>query len=415
MSRNQPYRPLPIRSINAIGALLDKIGIRPKLDADDILARVEKQTGLSRPPTGWDAGGLEVLINAINTEAQLNTVGRLAARGMLTGLIGSYVELNDWFDKHPEEENQVIEKPLFIVGLPRTGTSAMHGLMATDPGNRSPLFWEVNTPLPRPHPDHFDDDPRIEDTAKQLEMQYKMAPGFRAIHKMDATMPQECLATMHKMMYGITLTLTWYVPSYRKWLMEADPEPALRFNKRFLQMLQATEPDTRPEIKRWLLKTPGHLTSLPGIFKLFPDAQIVFTHRNPVDVIGSVASFAWTLSGMFTDKGHIPDKVGEEQATSWNQLLQIGMRDRASLAQYEGQIYDIYFDDIAAKPFETVFGIYQKFGLEPPADLEQRMQQYLDDNPRGKHGKHEYTLADYHLTEENERARFGEYIERFGL
>ncbi len=415
MSRNQPYRPFSIRAINAVGAALDKIGIRPKLDADDILRRVEKKTGLPRPPKGWDAGGLEVLIDAINNEAQLNTIGRLGARGMLTGLIGSYVELNDWFDKHPEEENEVIEKPLFIVGLPRTGTSAMHGLMATDPGNRSPLFWEVNSPLPRPHPDHYDDDPRIEDTAKQLELQYKMAPGFRAIHKMDATMPQECLATMHKMMHGITLTLTWYVPSYRKWLMEADPEPALRFNKRFLQMIQATEPDTRPKIERWLLKTPGFLSALPAIFKLFPDAQIVFTHRNPVDVIGSVASFAWTLSGMFTDKGHIPELFGEEQATSWNQLLEIGMRDRAQLSQFEGQIHDIYFNDIAAEPFKTVFGIYERFGITPPEDLEQRMQQYLDENPRGKHGKHDYSLADYHLTEEGERERFAKYVERFGL
>lgn len=415
MSRNQPYRPLSIRTINGVGAFFNKLGIRPKLDAEDILSRVEKATGLPRPPKGWDAGGLEVLVNALNTEAQLNTIGRLGARGMLTGIIGNYVKLTDWFAKHPDEEQQVIAKPLMIVGLPRTGTSAMHGLMATDPGNRSPLFWEVNSPLPRPHPDHFDDDPRIEEMAKQLEMQYKMAPGFAAIHKMDATMPQECVASMHQMMYGITLTLTWYVPSYRKWLMHADPEPALRFHKRFLQMMQATEPDTRPDIKRWLLKTPGHLSSLPAIFKLFPDAQIVFTHRNPVDVIGSVCSFVWTLSGMFTDTAQVPELIGEEQAGSWNQLLQLSMRDRALLAEHKDQFHDIYFNDIASKPFETVFDIYQKFGITPPDDLQQRMQQYLDDSPRGKHGKHEYTLADYHLTDNGERARFKEYIDQFGL
>ncbi len=414
MSRNLPYRPFAIRAINGLGVVLDKIGIRPKLTADDVLSRVEKETGLTRPAPGWDSGGLETLIYALNNEAKLNTIGRIGARGMLVNLISNYVKLSDWFDKHPEEEQQIIEKPLFIVGLPRTGTSAMHGLLGTDPGNRSPLFWEVNSPLPRPHPDHYDDDPRIEEMAKQLEMQYKMAPGFNAIHKMEATMPQECLAVMHQMMHGITLTLTWYVPTYRKWLMEADPEPALRFHKRFLQMMQATEPANRP-IDRWLLKTPGHLSSMPAIFKLFPDAQIVFTHRNPVDVIGSVCSFVWTLSGMFTDKGHVPDLIGEEQATSWNQLLQIGMNDRELLTEHKDQFYDIYFDDIVAEPFETVFGIYKKFGIEPPADLEQRMQQYLDDNPRGKHGKHEYSLADYGLTKEREDNRFSQYIKRFDL
>ena len=414
MSRNIPYRPLPIKLINGIGAVLAKVGIQPALTADDIFKRVEKETGLTRPSHGWDAGGLDVLLNALNTEAQLNTVGRLGARGMLTNLISNYVKLTDWFDRHPEEVEQVIEKPIFIVGLPRTGTSAMHGLMGADPGNRSPLFWEVNSPLPRPDPDHYDDDPRIEVMAKQLEMQYKMAPGFDAIHKMDATMPQECVANMHQMMYGITLTLTWYVPSYRRWLMQADPKPALRFHKRFLQMMQATEPASRP-IERWLLKTPGHLSSLPGIFELFPDAQIVFTHRNPVDVIGSVCSFVWTLSGMFTDKGHVPGLIGEEQASSWNQLLQLGMRDRALLDAHSDQFHDIYFDDICEKPFETVLGIYEKFGIQPPENMTELMQQYLDDSPRGKHGKHEYMLADYELTEAGERVRFEEYTTKFGL
>lgn len=415
MSRNQPYRPFSLAAINAVGAALDKIGIRPELSADDVLSRVAKETGLPKPPPGWDAGGLAALVNSMVDESQLNTIGRLGARGMLTSLIGNYVTLLDWFEKHPEEESEVIEKPLFIVGLPRTGTSAMHGLLATDPNSRSPLFWEVNTPLPRPHPDHHLDDPRIAKMEEQLLMQYKMAPGFAAIHKMDATMPQECSASMHQMMYGITLSLMWYVPSYRKWFMDADAEPSLRFHKRFLQMLQATEPDTRPEIKRWLLKTPGHLGTLPAIFKLFPDAQIVFTHRNPVDVIGSVCSFVWTLSGMFTDKGQDPALIGEEQATAWNQLLQLGMRDRALLSAHQDQFHDIYFDDVVKDPFGTVLGVYEKFGITPPTDMQQRMQQYLDDSPRGKHGKHEYSLADYCLTEENERQRFAAYIERFGL
>ncbi len=414
MSRNIPYRPLWMKLLNTVGAVFDRVGIRPRLDANDILQRVRKKTGLQGPAPGWDQGGLEMLVWSLNNESQLNTFGRIATRQMLVGLVSNYVTLNDWFDKHPEEEQQVIEKPVFIVGLPRTGTSAMHGLMATDPLSRSPLFWEVNTPLPRPHPDHIDDDPRIAEMQKQIDMQYEMAPGFQAIHKMDATMPQEDSASMQQAMYGITLTLMWYVPTYRKWLMEADPEPALQFHKRFLQMLQATEPDNRP-IERWLLKTPDHLGSLAAIFKLFPDARIVFTHRNPVDVIGSVCSFVWTLSGMFTDTAQVPELIGDEQADSWNTLFGICMRDREQLPQFEEQIFDIYFEDIKSDPFGTVLGIYSKFGIQPPADMQQRMQAYLDENPRGKHGKHEYTLADYHLTEEGERQRFAAYIEKYGL
>lgn len=414
MARNPPYRPLPMRCLNGMGACFARLGIRPALDADDIVRRAERASACVAPPAGWDAGGLDVLVKALNEEAQLNTFGRIIARKMLVGMIGNYFTLLDWFAKHPEEERQVIRAPLFIVGLPRTGTSAMHGLLHTDPGNRSPLFWEVNTPLPRPHPDHIDDDPRIEQLQKQLEMQYRLAPGFRAIHKMDARMPQEDIANMQQMLYGITLSLSWYVPSYRKWLMQADPEPALRFHRRFLQMLQATEPADRA-IDRWLLKTPDHLGSLPAIFKLFPDAQVVFTHRNPVDVIGSVCSFTWTLSAMFTDKGLQPNLIGEEQATSWNMLLEQGMRDRADLAQYEQQIYDIYFDDINRDPLATVRAVYQHFQLQPPADLAERTQAYLDENPRGKHGAHDYALSDYGLDEARERHRFGPYIERFGL
>ena len=115
MSRNIPYRPLAIKLINSVGALLARVGIEPTLTADDIFKRVEKETGLKRPLPGWDAGGLDVLLNALNTEAQLNTVGRFGARGMLTNLISNYVKLTDWFDRHPEEVEQVIEKPIFIV------------------------------------------------------------------------------------------------------------------------------------------------------------------------------------------------------------------------------------------------------------------------------------------------------------
>jgi hypothetical protein len=410
MALSKPYRPWHFRLINAMGELLSTVGIRPSIQADYILKKAIKQSGFDDLGNNPDYEGLEVLVASIERQSKLNTIGRLTSQKMFTGFMSNRLQLEDWFTNHPEELQQKIEKPLFIIGLPRTGTTILHNLMWQDPSNRAPLMWEINDPMPRPEADHWHDDPRIAVNQNNLDTLNRLATNFLAIHEVAATLPQECVGITQHMFYGITLFLHWHVPDYRQWLLQTDPEPALRYHKRFLQMLQATK-----AADRWLLKSPGHLNVLPTLFKVYPDAQVVFTHRNPVEVIGSICSLVWSISGMASDKGMDPLKIGQEQSLSWNQLLERAMIDRAALPQHKDQFHDLYFSDLVADPEGSIKDIYKNFNLPLPDNMGQRITNFLAQNPQNKYGKHHYDLADFGLSEAGERQRFDKYIQQYQL
>jgi len=410
MALSKAYRPWFFRLLNAVGELLSTVGIRPSIQADYILKKAMKQSGFDTFGDNPDYEGLQVLVASIEHQARLNTIGRLTCQRMFTGFMSNRLQLENWFKNHPDELDQKITKPIFIIGLPRTGTTILHNLMWQDPGNRAPLMWEINDPIPRPNPENWDDDPRIAVNQDNLDALNRLATNFLAIHEVAATLPQECVGITQHMFHGITLFLHWYVPDYRQWLLKTNAEPAMRYHKRFLQMLQATKPGDR-----WLLKSPAHLNSLPTLFKVYPDAQVVFTHRNPVEVIGSVCSLVWSLSGMASDKGLDPLKIGEEQSFSWNQMLEQAMVDRELLIEHEDQFHDLYFSDLVSDPEESIRGIYKKFSLPFPDDMGSRINSFLSLNPQNKYGKHEYSLQDFGLTHRGERQRFANYIQKYNL
>jgi hypothetical protein len=400
-------RPVAIRAINAAGGVAGRLGLAPRLDEEGLLAAACKRTGLQDygPPTFHE--GLRVLLASLSGEARLTTIGRVAARRRLLALLETRLRLIEYRKQHPAARVQAILKPIFVLGLPRTGTTVLYGMLAANPALRSPASWEVARPFPPPHPDERDADPRIAATEKEFDQFRRLAPGIDAIHPLGATLPQECLALQAPEFASYEYPTTFPVPGYWSWLRRQDLLHAYEFERWFLQHLQVHDPDVT-----WLLKTPGHLMWLDSLLAVFPDARLVHTHRNPTEVLASVSSLMFTLRSAMSDAVD-PVTVGREQFEAWRWGLARAMAVRDTLA--DGRVVDVHYRDTVEDPVGTVHRIYEQFDLPLTADVEAGVRRYLNDNPRDKHGTHRYTLGDFGLSAGEVNEAFAGYRARFGV
>jgi len=400
-------RPAAARLVNGLGAGLQRIGISVSLDPDRLLETAAKRAGSSDfGPDGF-LDGYRRLAASLDGEARLNTIGQLAARTRLLTLLETRQRMLAWREQHSEVAAQRIERPIFVLGLPRTGTTVLYGLLAANPAMRSPTSWEVARPFPPPtRQDRFDDH-RIADTEREFDQFRRVAPGIDRIHPLGAMLPQECMA-MHALSFeSYEFVTTFPVPSYWAWLRERDLVPAYEIQRQFLQHLQSGYSG-----EHWILKTPGHLLWLDTLLEVFPDALIVQTHRNPTTVMASVSSLMFALRGAVSD--HVdPHEVGRDQLDTWTWGLARTMAAREKLPA--DRVIDIHFTDTVNRPVETVTRIYEHFGLGLTAAVEQGVRDYLADNPRTKHGVHTYTLEEFGIDEAEADEAFAGYRERFGV
>ncbi len=404
-------RPPAIRAVNAVGAVARRLGVAPTLAVDDLLSRARRSTGLD--DFGWDTfgsharEGLDVLVTSLTQEAELNFIGTMAAQRRVLTLLETRLRLLDHRRRHPGVSEQQIERPIFVIGLPRTGTTVLYGLLASDPALRSPVSWEVARPFPPPTETTRWDDPRIAMTDKEFDQFRKVAPGIDRIHPLGAMLPQECLAMHAPEFASYEFPTTFPVPSYWDWLRAQDMTPAYRFQHAFLQHLQSGYGG-----EHWILKTPGHLMWLDTLLAVFPDALVVQTHRDPTKVLASVSSLMYALRSSVSDNVD-PHQVGREQLEHWTWGLQRTLAARESLP--DDRIVDVRFAETLNDPVGTVQRIREHFGLPSGPAVEQGVRDYLAANPRTKHGVHSYTLEDFGLDEATTRAAFGAYNERFGI
>jgi hypothetical protein len=393
-----------------VGAVLSRSGLAlPSLDDESMFRRARRDTGLDDFGDDWFRTPLRRLLDAMENESALTTLGRITARADIVRLLGNRLRIEDAHRQHPEIGASPISAPIFVVGLPRTGTSILHELLAQDPANRTPMSWEVMHPWPPPERATCDTDPRIALVDKHLGGVDRLIPGFKTMHPMGARLPQECVALMQYDFASMVWSTTHRVPSYQAWLGEADVRPLYRSHRRQLQYLQWRWP-----ADRWVLKSPGHLWMLDALLAVYPDARIVQTHRDPLTVVASLTSLVGLLRRLASD-----DVDMHEIGAYWTALLADGLersmaaRDRADLPS--SQIVDMHFRDFIADEVGFVRRIYEHFGLELSAEAEARMRRFLVDNARDKHGRHRYTLRDAGLDVATERRRFARYQERFGI
>ncbi len=403
-----PRLPAPIRALNALGRALPLARLRfASLDPDELERSAAMRAGAERDVPPLFREGLRVLARALEEEAELTLLGRFMARRRILSLLENRARLAADRARLPGIADERIERPLVVVGLPRTGTTLLHTLLAQDPATRSPLFWEVREPSPPPAGDDVAADPRIAACAAELEGLYRLMPEFRAVHPMEARWPQECVAITAHAFVSMQHSTTWRVPSYAAWLDRQDHAPAYELHRRFLQHLQHGRPR-----RRFVLKTPAHLWTLGELFAAYPDAGVIHTHRDPVRVLASLCSLESILRKLASDAIDLAEP-GREWAPRLAQGLARATAFRAAAPERERQFADVAYAELLADPLGVVARIYERFELPLGAEARERMSAFLRANPSDKHGVHRYRLADVGLSEAEERRRVAAYTERF--
>ncbi|HSP97758.1 MAG TPA: sulfotransferase [Candidatus Dormibacteraeota bacterium] len=402
--------PLPVRAFNTAGAALRAVGIPVvRLDAATLCARARRATGLEDFGDPWFRAPLGVLLDALEREAALHTLGRVIARSDLTRLLENRLRMTDVLARHPEITAAPVARPLFVVGLPRTGTSILHELLAQDPANRVPLTWEVMHPYPPPQRATYTGDPRIAALDKHLAGVDRLLPEFKKMHPMGAELPQECVALTAHDFASMLFSTTHRVPSYQAWLDRADLRPVYASHRRQLQYLQ-----WRCPAEHWALKSPGHLWALDALLAEYPDACVVQTHRDPLKVVASLASLVATLRRMASN-----DIDQAAIGAEWTAFLADGLaRAAATRERWPASApppFDMRFGDFLRDEIAMVRRIYAHFGRELSDEAADRMRRFLAANPKDKHGTHTYTLADASLDPATERARYAAYQQRFAV
>ncbi len=396
---------LPVRLLNGCGALLDKTPIaRTPLRAVDIIETAKRRCGLDDFGGGDFFEGLSRLLDSCQREARLNLIGRIVLRADLIRLLCSRLFIQRDRKVYPSVVRQEIREPLFIVGLPRSGTTVLHTLLAADPEHRVPLTWEVMTPSP---PTGDNEKRRIQRAISSCNCFNWLAPTFRHVHPVGAELPQECVSLMSPTFMSDQFDAMYYVPSYRAWFFRQDLRPAYEYHRRFLQHLQV-----RRNARRWVLKAPTHMFALPSLLAVYPDALFVQTHRAPLDAMASVSSLITILRRVFSDAVD-PLTVCREAIDYWSKTLDRFLQERSRLTEH--RICDVNYVEIRRDPLVVVRRIYAHFGWSLSQKVEQRMRRALASQPVERHRLHRYDLSQFGVREAESAARFASYCDRFGL
>src|ERR1700756_1339289 len=337
----QQIRPLlPIRLFNGFGALLEKTRIPPtRMFATDLIETAKRRCGLDDFGEGQFFDALSRLLDSCQDEAQLNLIGKIALKVDVLQALCSRLQMERDRRLYPNIPRQEIREPLFIVGLPRSGTSVLHSLLAADPEHRSPLMWEVRSPSP---PTLADEKRRIQRARQSCNFFNWLVPTFRYVHAVGAEVPQECVGLMTPTFLSDQFDAMYYVPSYRAWFFRQDLRPAYQYHRRFLQHLQF-----RRAARRWILKAPTHMFALPALLSVYPDALFVQTHRTPVDSMASVSSLVTILRSAFSDAVD-PFTICREAIHYWSESMEKFLHERDRLAK--NRICDVEYEEISRDP-----------------------------------------------------------------
>ncbi len=374
---------------------------------EEVVSKAAAETGLDDLGDPAWREALGVLLDAVEREAALNDIGRMILRTWIHERLVNRLQLTAWVSAHPAVRDEAVREPIVVVGMLRTGSTLLCELLAADPGNRPLMKWEGLHAIPPPETDTFESDPRIASEVERQEAIYSMVPQLKAVHWEPGDGPTECVALLTQSFRAQDWYGLFRVPSYIEWLHHCDMQPAYNYHRLSLQVLQSRAPG------RWSLKAPGHLLALDQLVATYPDARIVVLHRDPVRTVASSASLSVTARpDSLSDadfEGYYGPMWVDVLGTMVDRLVE--HRDRVGDARF----YDLHYRELAADPVAAVSGIYAHFGETLSPVAETRMRAHLAAHPKGEHGAHAYTLADFGLRETDVRDRFAAYCERFDV
>jgi hypothetical protein len=379
--------------------------LRPLPQADELIARARHRAGLDDFGEAPFEEALRVFLWACREEADLSLFGRIALGWDSIRFLCNLLRLRDEEARTPEILDQPITQPILVAGLPRSGTTFLHNLLAEDPGNLAPRVWQVIHPYPDPSSGA---DRRRQRVTRQLRLFGMVAPDFRRLHPISAGSPQECSEITAHVFASLRFDTTYRVPSYRRWLDAAGHLDAYRFHKRFLQHLQHQAGGGG---RRWVLKCPDHVFALAAIRAVYPDARLVFVHRDPLAVLLSVARLTVVLRRPFSRR---IDKfeIGRQDSDRWLAAsdLMIAAADAEGFAE---PICHVHYHELVGDPLGTVSAIYRHFGMTLSPDAAGRIARLVAAKPNGGYGARRYRFEEHGLDAARERERYQRYVARF--
>jgi len=376
---------------------------------DQLHEVVAKETGADDFGPDDYLPGLKVLLQSMDYDPHFSEGGRRIAWGMLVEVLSGRAHAIRSMKDNPGFDAQPILAPVVITGVPRTGTTALHRLMAVDPRFQGLQTWLLDSPMPRPPIETWGEYPEFRKSVASLEAHYAKTPDSLAAHYRAAEEVHECCMLLRQSFVSNLWSCGWSAPTYDAWWIRQSEAAAYRHYHRCVQLIGSTEPD-----KRWLLKNPGHIHNLDLLFAIFPDARVIQTHRDPAKAVPSLVSLLMNMHPMMEDGR--ADQRGENmlvrEVANWADAVR---KCETVRERHPGQVLDVVHADFHRQPMAVVERIYGFIGMDIPGDVRAALARRIEEKPELARGVHRYDIADYGMTEDEARAPFGDYIQRYDL
>jgi Sulfotransferase family len=368
---------------------------------DELLESASRLVGLDDfgPDDDNYREGLAVILDSYQRDADLTPLGSKTCRVALRGALAARLMAQAGWKQYPEYADVPVERPIFVTGLVRTGTTALHRLLGADPSHQGLHLWLAEFPQPRPPRDTWADNPLFAGLNAQFERHHVENPEFMGLHFMSADELEECWQLLRQSLHAVAYETLAHLPTYARWLANEDWTPTYRRYRKNLQLIGLNDVG-----KRWVLKNPSHLHALDALMATFPDALVVQCHRPAETLMASMCSLAEAATEGQSN-AYVGATIGNDSLDTWARGLE---RFDAVRAKHDpAQFYDVDYGDFVADPIGTVEGIYKYFGLSLTESALQAMHDIHAESKQGPRApKHSYSLEDYGLTVEQVKARF---------
>jgi hypothetical protein len=372
---------------------------------EELIERARAETGLEHFDDESFREGLDLYLSDYNTNERTDECNERNADYVVKAL-SDRLRIEDALRQRPELLERPVERPVFVFGVPRTGTTLLSNLLAADPARRSALTWEIEHPVPPPTTATLHTDPRCFAMLEHEKAMQAAHPEMFKFYRNSAVYPNECIFWMIHDFKTMLWESRGKLPNYRDWIYSADVdmEPTYRYHKKFLQLHQADAPGI------WNLKLPSHSLWLDTLLKVYPDARLVWTHRDPITATSSFCSLQ-RLSHT-NSLGHANlEWIGENYAWQTAEHARRVMATREHIGHH--RIIDVHYADVLRAPIAAMRQLYAALGDDFTPEAEASIRAWLDANPQGKFGRHEYKLAEFGLTAEQVRANFADYLDAY--
>ncbi len=377
------------------------------LNVEALEAQAQTETGLSDFGDGHHREGLERLVASMNNEGDLTEIGEMQQQMRLVSFLNARLQVENTYRIHPEIEAQIIGGPVFVIGLPRTGTTALSQLVAADPQFRSLRLWESGAPVPPPETATEHSDPRIAAAADGLALMNEYFPLMQTMYHSEATTATECQDLMGMSFRTAHFDGSARLPSYMDWVMQCDMRGTYEYHRRVLRLLQWHCPPTL-----WHLKTPVHMFAMDALLHAYPNARFLWSHRDPASVLASVCSLVHYTRSWSSDRDDAAT-LGQEMTQRWAEGVRRAMDFRARVG--EDRFADVSFGALQTDPIDAIATSFERIGIAFPDASRQAVEQWANQHEPGSHGSHRYEISDFGITAKEVREQFASYIEAFDI